>query len=63
MRMMKAEAAAGMWLDGGETSRGESRHRVPGARTENGKNDKLYGVKNPLIRKAVAGIIIFFLCY
>ena len=63
MRMMKAEAAAGMWLDGRETSRGESRHRVLGARTENEKNDKLYGVKNPLIRKEVAGIIIFFLCY
>ena len=37
MRMTKAEAAAGMWLDGRETSRGESRHRAPAARTENGK--------------------------
>ena len=28
-----------------------------------GKNDKWYGVKNPLLRKTVAGIIIFVLRY
>ena len=48
MRMTKAEAAAGMWLDGRETSRGESRHRVPGARTENAKKTTMVRRKKPI---------------
>ena len=55
MRMMKAEAAAGMWLDGGETSRGESRHRVPGARTENGKKRQIVRPKKPINTQSSGG--------
>ena len=55
MRMMKAEAAAGMRLDGGETSRGESHHRVPGARTENGKKRQIVRPKKPINTQSSGG--------
>ena len=55
MRMMKAEAAAGIWLDGRETSRGESRHRAPAARTENGKKRQMVRRKKPFTTQISGG--------
>ena len=52
---MKAEAAAGIWLDGRETSRGESRHRAPAARTENGKKRQMVRRKKPFTTQNSGG--------